>query len=184
MGWFTVFFYFLTSAVTLFIAFRHRTSKTDFQFWGLLAFFLFLLGINKQLDLQSLFTETGRFIARQQGWYERRRSVQLVFVVLFGCFSIMAILMVWWMVRGQWRNYLFPLTGFMLLMAFIIIRAASFHHVDHFLKKGPAGVRMNWVLELGGIGVVLVSAMRKMGGEKRLTTEAQRAERVKRRLSR
>jgi hypothetical protein len=41
-----------------------------------------------------------------------------------------------------------------LLLTFIVVRAISFHHVDVFLKSGIAGLRMNWLLELGGISLV------------------------------
>jgi len=37
-------------------------------------------GINKQLDLQSAFTEVMRVVARDQGWYEARRQYQYAFI--------------------------------------------------------------------------------------------------------
>jgi hypothetical protein len=166
MGWVTVFFYFLTSAFAFITAYKCRLVKTDFRFWGLLAIFLFLLGINKQLDLQSFFTAIGRVIAKKQGWYNNRRPVQFVFVVAFFCMSLFSILFLWWMLRKNWHRFLFPIAGVVLMVSFIVIRAASFHHVDCFLKNGPAGVRMNWILELGGTGWLLVSALHRIREEK------------------
>lgn len=158
MGWFTVFFYFLTSVLAFVTAYQCRCIKTDFRFWIFLAVFLLLLGINKQLDIQSLFTEIGRVIAKKQGWYNDRRHFQSVFVVVFIILSLASITLIWWILRKEWRRLLFPLTGLLILVSFIVIRAASFHHVDRFLKSGPSGVRMNWILELGGIGWVMVSS--------------------------
>lgn len=162
MGWITVVFYFITSALSLSIALLKQKERTSFRFWGLLAIFLLLLGINKQLDIQSLFTEIGRAIAKEQGWYTKRRSVQFLFIIMFGIFSFSVIITIWWMLRKRWRQYLIPLTGFLILVSFIIIRAASFHHFDMFLRSGPAEIRMNWILELGGIGIIFLAGILKL----------------------
>ena len=161
MGWVTVAAYFGTSVLALLTALKCRRAnvETGFRFWGLLAIFLLLLGINKQLDLQSFFTEIGRMLARDEGWYRERRSVQFVFVVIIGFAGVIAVFSVWYMLRNEWRNYLLPLTGFLLLVTFIIIRAASFHHVERLLKSGPAGVRMNWIMELGGILIIAIGGI-------------------------
>jgi hypothetical protein len=39
------------------------------------------------------------------------------------------------------------------------VRAASFHHVDQLINFHFAGVRMNWVLELGAISLVSMGAL-------------------------
>src|SRR3954447_15179514 len=49
-------------------------------FWFSLCGVLVALGFNKQLDLQSDFTEFGRSMAKEEGWYENRRIVQAIFV--------------------------------------------------------------------------------------------------------
>jgi hypothetical protein len=89
-GWITVIAYFGT-ALLAYRALRFhsrnfgsKSASTNAQalvgFWLLITGALVLLGINKQLDLQSWFTEVGRDLARAQGWYEGRRSVQALFV--------------------------------------------------------------------------------------------------------
>ena len=45
-----------------------------------------------------------------------------------------------------------------MVMGFVVIRAASFHHVDAFLASRLGGLRWNWILELGGILIVAVGA--------------------------
>ena len=161
MGWTTVAFYFFTAASTIFAVVKNRHNRTGIWFWVMLSLLMVLLGINKQLDIQSLFTEIGRYVARKQGWYQQRRSVQLLFVVIFGGISLGLIGVVWWVLHREWKNYLFPFTGLVLLVTFIVIRAASFHHVDRFLRWGPSGIRMNWILELGGIAVVFLAGVRE-----------------------
>jgi hypothetical protein len=46
------------------------------------------------------------------------------------------------------------------LVTFVAVRAASFHHIDRWLGYGV--VRLNWVLELGGIALVALSALRQV----------------------
>ena len=72
-----------------------RTSPRDARNERLLAasgcwpcMTLTALGINKQLDLQSLFTQVLRDAAHLQGWYDDRRRYQFAFVVVIaaaGC---------------------------------------------------------------------------------------------------
>ena len=73
-----------------------------------------------------------------------------------------AWLLVWvmWHFRDFWRNHRLLLCGLFFTLTFIVVRAISFHHIDEILGTHIAGVRVNWFLELGGIGIVLVAALR------------------------
>lgn len=121
-------------------------------FWlgacGLLA----LLGVNKQLDLQSLLTQVGRDLAIAQGWYEGRARVQLAFVAALAAGgALVGVAIAWWLRRVAAR-IAGPLLGLAVIAAFVVVRAASFHHVDLLLHGGP--LPLNLVLELGGIVLV------------------------------
>lgn len=48
--------------------------------------------------------------------------------------------------------------GACMLLAFVVIRASSFHHVDVFIRSTWWGVRGNWLAEVGGLLVILVAA--------------------------
>jgi hypothetical protein len=63
-----------------------------------------------------------------------------------------------------------PLVGVFVVTSFVVIRAASFHHVDAFLHSRVADFRMNWLLELGGIGIIMVGALK--AGERMDPTRA------------
>ena len=173
MGWVTVAAYllggFLCVRAALAISpgglFRNREGKL----WLLLGIALFLLGVNKQLDLQTWFTLTAKKMAQAQGWYEQRRIVHAAFVLGI---AVAGLLAVWWVWRQRQLFLSAPaatwlaLAGFVFLGCFILVRAASFHHVDAFLKAGPGAVRMNWVLELGGILMLGWGAMKRASAEK------------------
>jgi len=126
--------------------------------WYFIAFFTLALGMNKQLDLQTWLTVFVRKLATSQGWYDRHRLVQGWFIA--GIVGVALILILWlgWLSRSAWHHYRLALVGVVFLASFVVIRAASFHHVDHMLGWTLAGWRMNWLLELGGIGCIAFAA--------------------------
>ena len=121
--------------------------------WFGLAALLFVLGLNKQLDLQTLLTSLGREIAKANGWYDMRREVQRVFIILIAIFSFLSLSAMIWQLRSYSRKYWLVLLGLSIIIIFVVIRAASFNHVDYLLSKwriiGP--FKMKYVVELGGI---------------------------------
>ena len=156
MGWLTVVAYFI-AAVMCFRCVR-RAARFELArevgiFWGILTALLVFLGINKQLDLQTFLTLTVRRVAIAQGWYDYRRVSQAIFVVVIATAGILSVIRMRGLVRRHSELWL-PLVGFVLLLAFVVIRAASFHHVDEVINFRWTWVRMNWVLEIGAIAVV------------------------------
>src|SRR5262249_9826495 len=65
--------------------------------WRAISILFLALGINKQLDLQTAFTEAGRVLASYQGWYEQRQFVQLAFIALVAmtCLIAAITLLLW-----------------------------------------------------------------------------------------
>jgi hypothetical protein len=66
-----------------------------------------------------------------------------------------------WHRHAFWSRHKLLSSGLFFLMTFIVVRAISFHHFDVFLKHETMGVRMNWVLELGGISMIALAALRE-----------------------
>ena len=130
--------------------------------WLVLASIMIALGINKQLDLQTLVTELGRQAAHAGGWYEQRRFVQALFVGAIAFVGAIGLAVLWWLTRGQLRDFRLTLAGLALLVCFVVIRAASFHSVDAFIDVRMLGIRMNWVLELGGIALMATGVIRRL----------------------
>lgn len=177
MGWVTVGAY-LATTYLCFRAFRSCRFGADklrainrreagFQtklslFWLGLSALMLALGINKQLDLQTLFTEIARDMAQAQGWYEERHRYQVLFIIGIAVAGAGLGALLAYLYRHVARRIWLALVGICGLVAFIVIRAASFHHVDLLLVAGP--VHLNWVLELGGISLVGLSAYRAAPG--------------------
>lgn len=130
--------------------------------WLGLAFAMGFLGINKQLDLQTLLTELGRVAAMSEGWYENRRAVQVGFIGALLVTAAAGVGALWWFMRGHLADFRLALVGMVVLVGFVIVRATSFHDVDIFLGAVGDDFRMNWVLELGGISIVAVAAARRL----------------------
>ena len=170
IGWFTVVAYFfaviLCGLCWVWPRFIVRQYRPQVEFWLFLAVVLTILGINKQLDLQSWFTEFGRQVALENGWYRQRREVQSQFIMALGLMAIAVFIglgRLWYVNRKRRPSSGLALglavLGLSFLACFIVIRAASFHHVDHFLRWQLWGLTMNDFLELLGIGLIAIGAI-------------------------
>jgi FtsH-binding integral membrane protein len=157
MGWVTVVCYLAATVLSAFTSYsligRQRV------FWLGLTVLLLALAINKQLDLQSALTEAGRCLAKAQRWYEERQSVQVKFIFWVMATSLVAALLSAWVMRHDLGKIWLALVGLAFLVAFIAVRAAGFHHFDRFIGFAFGSIRMNWVLELGGIAAIIGNAL-------------------------
>ena len=131
--------------------------------WAISALFL-ALGINKQLDLQSALTETGRVLAHYQGWFEQRQLVQLAFIALVAIICLIAAITLLLWTRSAPTPTRLALIGTSMVLGFVLIRAASFHHVDQFIGQRILGLRWNWILEMSGISLVLFASQWRQVG--------------------
>ena len=165
VGWFTVVVYFAAALLGGLVAWRERRgSRRRALLWGALTLLLLFLGINKQLDLQSWFTAVGRAVARAQGWYALRREVQFLFIVGVAAAGGGFLLTLGWQLRRELGRLGLVLLGLAGLLGFVLIRAASFHYVDLLINGSLLGVRLNWVLELGALGVLIAGLLRVLRG--------------------
>ncbi len=155
-GWVTVVLYFL-AVISCWRAARN-SKLSDKKIWYAISILFLGLGINKQLDLQSALTELGRVLAFDEEWYAQRQIVQLYFIIgvaLFCGWAVITLLV--WARHAPFSTWL-ALVGTSLVIGFVLIRAASFHHIDAFIGSTVLGFRWNWILEMGGICVVLLAS--------------------------
>ena len=162
MGWFTVGSYFACAILSLIAAFGNRIAdRRSSSFWRMVGLLMILLGINKQLDLQSLFTEIGRQIARAHGWMDQRQIVQFWFIVAFGTAALASFVLFVRIKRDLFRRFKLAFIGLFFLLCFIVIRAASFHHFETMLGFRLFGAEMNWLLELTGIYLIFIAGLQE-----------------------
>ena len=165
IGWIITFSYFIAGAFCVSAGRQQRT--VSFRriglgypwFWFGLAGFMFALGFNKQLDLQTLLIQIGRNIAMRGGWYGDRNSIKSVIVFL--CAVIALPILFAWMcaVCNRGRSYIMACVGVIVLLAFVAIRALSFNPWIQQLSHLPViGPLLNTIMELGGAILVCVAA--------------------------
>jgi hypothetical protein len=168
MGWLTVGLY-ATAAVLCHCAARRCKDIAprkvvwvrEAVLWRIITIVLWFLCVNKQLDLQTAMTELGRILARRQGWYESRHLFQEALIAglaLSGAFCACLALIITWQMS---RSLKLAMLGCCFIGVFVLVRASSFHHVDVFLHSRVLLIKWNWILEIGGIAVVAVAALRK-----------------------
>jgi hypothetical protein len=147
-GWVTVVLYLLAAGSCWISAQKLGLGdvwSNERRAWRAISVLFLVLGINKQLDLQTALTEAGRVLAHYEGWYEQRRVVQLTFIALVAIICLIAaITLLLWTRRAPSPTRL-ALIGTTIVLGFVLIRAASFHRVDQFIGKRILGLRWNWV---------------------------------------
>jgi len=165
-GWMTVVLYVVAATACLVVARRLRPEartgvipRREFWAWSLFSVLLWLLAVNKQLDFQTAITEIGRMLARKQGWYGHRAHVQKAFIGALCGFGLLCVAASGIALRGLGSAVKVAALGICFIGVFVLIRASSFHRVDVFLGHRLVHLHMNWLLEMGGILVMLGAAL-------------------------
>jgi hypothetical protein len=157
VGWLTVAAY---AAAALFCWRAHLGgARAERRAWLGLALLMVFLAVNKQLDLQSLMTAVGRDMAKAQGWYERRRPIQALFIIAMAGAGLVGLGILLRSYRRASLALQGALAGAAVLFVFILIRASSFEKMDLFINSHLAGVRANHAMEVGGIGIIAGCAL-------------------------
>ncbi len=138
-GWLTVSIYVLAAVIAAVTAWRapfpRRSRARERFFWWALALAMLLLAVNKQLDLQSFLTATGRCVAVAEGWYDERRDVQRLFILGLGYAAVVSGLLMLWLLWGTLRRSFFALLGMVFVLGFVMIRAVGFHNFDRLINS-------------------------------------------------
>lgn len=171
-GWLTVLSYLLCAALSLAVWQRLPHGKAR-GFWAAIAALTLFLAVNKQLDLQTALTATGRCLAHAQGWYPWRRFVQLAFLVLLAAGAILALRSGRRALRGNRRQNRWALRGVTILAAYVMMRAVGFHAFDALIGYRLFGVRLNFFLENAGLLMIALNALAILrGGQTRAASQS------------
>lgn len=166
MGWVTVLAY-LVAAVGSVLAARRLAGpdalvRRERRFWWIAAGIMLALALNKQMDLQTLFTLIARCHAQLAGWYDIRVIVQRGFILAVAAAGVGLLGLLTFLLRSIFGRVWLALLGLGFVCLFVVVRAASFHQMDSLIGTWVFGVKMNWLLELPGpILVALVANDRR-----------------------
>ncbi len=136
------------------------SRRTQQIFWFSIALLMAAMGLNKQLDLQTLLTNISKEVAHAQGWYEHRRIVQAAFASTLALVIATVMGLVLWKTRRLYADHITALFGLGLLAGFVVLRAVHFTRTDELLGIGLSASRGKWALELGGIVCIALCAWR------------------------
>jgi hypothetical protein len=159
MGWAIAAFYVFASG----LAFRARGRAIRIEeqrFWAWCSLALMLLAINKQADAQTWLTGIGRELAYSGGWYDARRPIQKAFIVILSFGFLIGLGYASWCLRATARQVRTALMGLTLIGLYVMVRAASFHHIDELLMSRIGLVRAGLGIELTGLFVTAAAAAR------------------------
>lgn len=158
--WVTVAAYLLAAVLALKAArlSRIRREVRERLFWQITGVLLVFLGINELLDLQTLLTSAGREYAKANGWYGQHRPVQYAFVIALGAAAVLAGIAMLWLTRRTHIAVRLALAGLVFIGLFVLLRAASFHHLDDLLGRGAPSFNYGSIQEMAGILIVAAGA--------------------------
>lgn len=161
MGWVIVSVYAACALVALLLSirnpFRGPGASRERLFWAGVCVLMAFLGVNKELDLQTLMTVIGRCHAQINGWYDDRQAVQRGFIRALALGAFLLALGITWFLRASLRRNILAVLGLTFVLGFVVIRAVGFHDVDHLISAEVMSMRVNWILELSGLVLILIS---------------------------
>lgn len=166
LGWLTVAGYLLAAG----LAWRAGVQATrqghsvDTRLWRGAGAAMLLLAINKQLDLHVLVTDVGRYLAVLAGWYQQRRGFQAVFIATVMIVLAVAVMVGFAITRNRDPALRLAMGGLAVSAAYILVRAASIHHVDEFVSGTELGKHWAAPFELAGMALVGMGAWRYRAG--------------------
>lgn len=164
LGWTMLALYVVAALLTFRVA-----AVADFanspkmgRVWICLGIILAALGLNKQVDLQTLLIELGRHMALREHLFEYRLELYFIFFVGFilGTIALLATVMLRFSTELRTFARQFPLAfgGCGLISIYIVIRAASIDNVDFMLGIDLTQIPFLWLLEAGGLLLIIIQS--------------------------
>ena len=161
VGWSVVAFYEMAALACARAAVLSNSSKSagPAGIWRGLALALCFLGVNKQLNLQTLLIVIGRHGAVAAGWYGQRRAMQLTFTLAFGLG--LGLLLAWLKTRhgGFFQQNRAILWGLLILAFFVALRSFTINHGNQLLGLGSHDKEWAWALEIAGSTLIGMGAI-------------------------
>ena len=156
LSWIAVCAYLSTAALCW------RAAKNDLQsreMWARFAIVLAVLGLNKQLDLQTLFINSVRSLTHDPGWYTDRSPVKRLCIHVLTSVSFWGTGWMFWQKRNQWRAVGFVCAGSAMLIAYISLRASPLPHAGQLPVRSTSGAQLGQsILELTGLLFIALGA--------------------------
>lgn len=155
--WFAVFLYALVVIFSLKAA-RRRSRGGRRLFWATLAACALFLGLNKQLDLQTLILRCGRVAATSAGWAAYRRLLEAVAGIAIAVAAAVIVIRLAARFRRLDSAIRIALTGVVLIILFIVSRSSGILHLP--MLSGLTSPPLRPWIEIAGASLILLGAWR------------------------
>ena len=134
------------------------------KLWYFFSAITFALGLNKQLDLQTLFVELARSALLFEGWYELRRTLQRVFFAILAAATAGTGLVMMWRYFAFVRQQRLIVAALALVLLYAVLRAAEFNHIvdSNFADADEHGFL--GPLEFAGVALMLCGTFHRAHG--------------------
>jgi hypothetical protein len=133
-------------------------ARSEVLVCGTIATLFLVLGIFRELDFQPIVIGFGREMAQHQGWYGDRRVIQPVIIGVIGIAFLIAAIVLMKLAWGLPLITRLAVVGTLMLLTYIAVRMVSLHHVDVVAHQRLLGLRLSWIVEIGGMGAVILAA--------------------------
>ncbi len=159
LGWTICIAYLITSWCCFRKGRKLNDSQVSMMFWYGLSLLMLFLGINKQLDLQTMLASLARQAAITDGWYAYRKHIQHVFIIVLALLLTFLLVFFRLLLAEAWYRFKLAWLGIFVLFSFIVLRAAAFNHEAKALLDSVDGYYQ--LLELAGVIVILIASYQK-----------------------
>lgn len=135
-----------------------RPDRSTTTFWLIVLALLAIMFINRLFNLQALATIAVRCAAEAEGWYQMRRTLQ---VLLIGVATVVAaLILALAFLRRRAFDERVVLAGLVVLVAFVAVRSLSFHWIDAYLRLKILGLNFNGLTEGAALLPVYLGTVR------------------------
>jgi hypothetical protein len=156
LGWVVTCLYTANALLYLYQGVRQRRHHRVAFLWTVLGLVLAFLALNKQWDLQVLFTQIGRHLAQTQGLLAYRRTLQAIFVIVLALTVGVVGFLIHRTNHRQPQLGKTDLLGWSLLALFLLIRTATDYHILPAISGLTAPL-----LELTSLVILVFGQLRK-----------------------
>lgn len=159
-GWLICTLYFIGFILSLKKSIHVKDNCTiSHKTWTFVSLILLFLSLNKQLDLQTLISDTGRAIAINLELMEQRHIFKQAFILVLALFGIIFLIRYKENVVSFNKNYHLAFVGMVTLITFVFLRAISFHIFSDTLNNTLKSYHFFKALELTSILILLLSIL-------------------------
>ncbi len=157
IGWAVCLLYLVVSLLCL-----HRTKRAprispkECIFWRLICGICLVLGLNKQLDLQTSLLSLARSWGHSVRLYQYKYYLKVGFMTLLTGSALAVSLVVWRALHPAREETQKAAFGMSLIAAFVLLRAGRFQGLPFFLQIGNFGEA---IIEVLGLMIVLNASL-------------------------